>query len=169
MKKLLEGPTPLNVVMLGFALYCVIAAFGYGRNSRIFPIAIGIPTVMLLALSISAVWKPSILRGADVRLGESSNNEEGLDEIGETKYAASHIAAMMAWLIFAGLAVGLIGFRFAVPLFILLFARFEGRANWLPAILVAFFTSAFIVGYFDIFMNFGMFRGIFFGEMLPLY
>jgi hypothetical protein len=168
-KKLLEGPTPLNVVMLGFALYCVIAAFGYGPNSRIFPIAIGIPTVILLALSIAAVWKPSILRGADVQLGASSNTEAALDEVGETKYAPSHIAAMMAWLIIAGLAVGLIGFRFAVPLFILLFARFEGRANWLAAILVAFFTSAFIVGYFDLFMNFEMFRGIIFGEMLPLY
>jgi hypothetical protein len=168
-KKLLEGPTPLNLLMLGFAVYCLIAAFGYGPKSRIFPIAIGIPTVILLALSIAAVWKPAILKGAEVHLGESSSTEKSLEDIGETKYAPSHVAAMMAWLIFAGLAVGLIGFRFAVPLFILLFARFEGRANWLAAILVALVTSAFIVGYFDVFMSFGMFRGIIFGEMLPLY
>jgi hypothetical protein len=65
--------------------------------------------------------------------------------------------------------IGLIGFRFAVPLFVISFARFEGRANWLAAILVAFITWAFVVGYFELFMQFGMFRGILFGEMLPLY
>ena len=169
MKKLLEGATILNVVMLGFALYCVILAFGYGPNSRMFPLAVGIPTAVLLALSIVAVWKPAILRGADVHLGSSSSSEPGADEIREEKFAASHIAAMIGWLILAAAAIGVIGFRFGVPLFILLFARFEGRANWLPAILVAFVTWAFVVGYFELFMNFGMFRGVFFGDMLPLY
>jgi len=169
MKKLLEGATILNLLMLVFALYCVILALGYGRNSRMFPLAIGIPTAVLLALSIVAVWKPSILRGADVHLGDSSANEPNVDEIREAKHAPSHVAAMIGWLILAAVGIGLIGFRFAVPLFVLLFARFEGRANWLSAILVALITWAFVVGYFELFMKFGMFRGLFFGEMLPLY
>jgi len=169
MKKLLEGATILNLVMLVFTLYCVILALGYGRNSRMFPLAIGIPTAVLLALSIVAVWKPSILRGADVHLGDSSANEPIVDEIREAKHAPSHVAAMIGWLILAALGIGLMGFRFAVPLFVLLFARFEGRAKWLPAILVALFTWAFVVGYFEQFMKFGMFRGVLFGDMLPLY
>jgi hypothetical protein len=169
MKKLLEGATILNVVMLAFALYCVIAALGYGPNSRMFPLAIGIPTAVLLALSIAAVWKPAILRGADVHLGSSSSGEPDVDEVREEKFAASHVAAMIGWLFFSAAAIGLIGFRFGVPLFILAFARLEGRANWLPAILVTFITWAFVVGYFEVFMNFGMFRGMFFGDMLPLY
>ncbi|MGE5301799.1 MAG: tripartite tricarboxylate transporter TctB family protein [Alphaproteobacteria bacterium] len=169
MRKLLEGATPLNIVMFGFALYCLIVGAGYGHNSRIFPIAIGIPTVILLALSIVAVWKPAVLRGADVRLGSASNDEPTADEIGEAKYETAHVAVMMGWLIFAGMAIGLIGFRFAVPLFVLLFGRLEGRASWFAAALVAFFTWAFVIGYFDLFMNFGMFRGVVFGDLLPLY
>jgi hypothetical protein len=169
MKKLLEGATILNLVMLVFTLYCVLLALGYGRNSRMFPLAIGIPTAVLLALSIVAVWKPSILRGADVHLGDSSANEPIVDEIRESKHAPSHVAAMIGWLILAAVGIGLIGFRFAVPLFVLLFARFEGRANWLSAILVAIITWAFVVGYFELFMKFGMFRGVLFGDMLPLY
>lgn len=169
MKRLLEGATILNVIMLGFALYCVIRALGYGPNSRMFPLAIGIPTVVLLALSIVAVWRPAILRGADVHLGGSSGGEPDVDEIRDEKFAVSHVAAMISWLFFAAAAIGFIGFRFGVPLFVLLFARFEGRASWLPAILVALITWTFVVGYFEAFMNFGMFRGIFFGEMLPLY
>ena len=169
MKKLLEGATILNLVMLVFTLYCVLLALGYGRNSRMFPLAIGIPTAVLLALSIVAVWKPSILRGADVHLGDSSANEPIVDEIREAKHAPSHVATMIGWLILAAVGIGLIGFRFAVPLFVLLFARFEGRANWLSAILVAIITWAFVVGYFELFMKFGMFRGVLFGDMLPLY
>jgi hypothetical protein len=169
MKKLLEGATILNLIMLVFTLYCVILALGYGRNSRMFPLAIGIPVAILLALSIVAVWKPAILRGADVHLGDSSAGEPNIDEIREANYAPSHVAAMIGWLILAAVGIGLIGFRFAVPLFVLVFARCEGRANWLPAILVALFTWAFVVGYFELFMKFGMFRGVLFGDMLPLY
>jgi len=169
MKKLLEGTTILNLFMLVFTLYCVILALGYGRNSRMFPLAIGIPTAVLLALSIVAVWKPAILRGADVHLGDSSATEPNIDEIREAQHAPSHVAALIGWLILAAVGIGLIGFRFAVPLFVLLFARFEGRANWLSAILVAIITWAFVVGYFELFMKFGMFRGVLFGDMLPLY
>ena len=169
MKKLLEGATILNLFMLVFTLYCVILALGYGRNSRMFPLAIGIPAAILLALSIVAVWKPAILRGADVHLGDSSASEPNVGEIREAKYAPSHVAAMIGWLILAAVGIGLIGFRFAVPLFVLLFARFEGRAKWLAAMMVALFTWAFVVGYFELFMKFGMFRGVLFGDMLPLY
>jgi hypothetical protein len=102
-------------------------------------------------------------------LGESSAGEPNIDELRQAKYAPSHVAALIGWLVVAAMAIGLIGFRFAVPLFVLLFARFEGRTHWLPAILVTLFTSAFVIGYFELFMKFGMFRGIFFGEMLPLY
>ena len=169
MKKLLEGRTLLNLIMLGFALYCVLRALGYGPNSRMFPLAIGIPTAVLLALSTLAVWKPSILRGADVTLGSSSSVEPEMNTVGEEQYTPLHIAAMIGWLVFAGAAIGLVGFRFGVPLFIVLFGRLEGRAGWAAVIGVALFTWVFITGYFEMFMKFGMFRGILFGDMLPLY
>jgi hypothetical protein len=116
-----------------------------------------------------AVWKPSILRGADVTLGGSSTAEPDMDEGGDEKHTPLHIAAMIGWLLFAAAAIGLVGFRFAVPLFIVLFGRLEGRAGWPAAICVALFTWTFIVGYFEMFMKFAMFRGILFGDMLPLY
>jgi hypothetical protein len=168
-KKLLEGRTFLNLIMLGFALYCVARALGYGPNSRIFPLVIGIPTAVLLGLSTLAVWKPSLLRGTDVTLRSSSTAEPNMDEAENEKYAPLHIAAMIGWLLFAAAAIGLVGFRVAVPLFIVLFGRLEGRVGWAAIICVALFTSAFTVGYFEMFMKFAMFRGIWFGDMLPLY
>ncbi len=62
----------LKLLLLGFALYFVVTALGYGRNSRIFPMAIGIPTVILLALAFIGVWKPGLLRGAEVDFGAPS-------------------------------------------------------------------------------------------------
>src|SRR3970282_737681 len=59
-----------------------------------FPIAIGIPAAVLLALSIMAVWKPAILRGADVHLGDSSAAEPNIDEIREAKHDPSRGAAV---------------------------------------------------------------------------
>ena len=44
MSKLGEGRTILVILLVGLALYFTVAAFGYGPRSRLFPIAIGIPT-----------------------------------------------------------------------------------------------------------------------------
>ncbi len=78
------------------------------------------------------------------------------------------VVRTLGWLFFALASIALVGFSVAIPIYILLFGRIEGRARWHPCILTALVSWAFIVGYFDLFMKFKMFRGVLFGDQLPL-
>ena len=173
MSRLREGRTILTILLLVFALYFLILGMGYGRNSRIFPLAVGIPTVILMALTLWAVWRPDLLRGADVHLaglstGAGEEEIEEVEEIEENRYAPGRVLRMVGWLLLAGVGIALVGFRVTVPVYILLFSRIEGRAGWVSAVLLALLCWAFIVGYFDLFMRLEMFKGILFGAALPV-
>lgn len=171
MSKLREGRTIVTSFLLGLALYFLIEGLGYGRNSRIFPLAVGVPTVILTALTLIAIWKPSAIKWADVHLGASSAGAEGKDPEGkeEINYPSAYALRMIGWLILGAVGIGFFGFRVAVPIYIALFGRLEGRASWLPSILVGVFCWAFIIGYFELFMKFSMFKGILFGDLLPIF
>lgn len=171
MSKLREGRTIVTFFLLGLALYFLIEGLGYGRNSRIFPLAVGIPTVILTALTLIAVWRPSAIKWADVHLGASSAGAEGKDPEGkeETNYPSAYALRMIGWLILGAVGIGFFGFRVAVPIYIALFGRLEGRASWLPSILVGVLCWAFIIGYFELFMKFSMFKGVLFGDLLPIF
>ncbi len=171
MKKLLEGRTLLALFLLGLSLYFVVAGYGYGRHSRLFPIAIGLPTVFLLVLVLVSVWKPRVLRRADVDLGGELGEPRRLETEEEeaSSGGALDVWRMIGWLLFANAGVALVGFRVTVPLFVTLFARLEGKARWSLSIFVAAISWAFMVGYFDLVMELRMFKGILFGDLLPLF
>lgn len=171
MSKLREGRTIVTSFLLGLALYFLIEGLGYGRNSRIFPLAVGVPTVILTALTLIAIWKPSAIKWADVHLGASSAGAEGKDPEGkeEINYPSTYALRMIGWLILGAVGIGFFGFRVAVPIYIALFGRLEGRVHWVPCILVGIFCWAFIIGYFELFMKFSMFKGVLFGDLLPIF
>jgi hypothetical protein len=167
--KLLEGRTVMTLSLLGLSLYFVIAGFGYGPRSRIFPLVIGIPTAVLTAFVLLAVWKPSVIDWADVYRGASPDGAEAGYPQEQENEPITNAVRMIGWLILAVLAIALFGFRLAVPIYIALFGRLEGRAGWASSILVGVFCWAFIVGYFELFMKFKMFKGVLFGDVLPLF
>lgn len=166
MSRLRDGRTVLLIFLLVLTLYFLVAALGYGRNSRIFPLAIGIPTAILAALSLCAVWKPGLLAGADVQLGVSPA-VEGPEEASAEDPPAK-VLRMVGWLLLPIVGIGLVGFSATTPIYILVFGRLVGRVPWKVCLLAALVTWAFVVGYFDLFMGFRMFRGLLFGDILPL-
>ena len=171
MGRMLEGRTILTILMLAFELYVVVVGFGYGPNSRIFPMGIGIPTLVLTIVALVAVWRPGLLRSADASLGGSSVAVElpADEERGNVSYPTVRVLRMIGWLLLALAGIALVGFRVTVPVYILLFARLEGRANWLVCTLIALSCWAFTIGYFELFMQTQLFKGIFFGDTLPLF
>lgn len=165
-----ESRSLVGIFLLFFILYFVISSLGYGPKSRLFPLTIGVPSLILAALSLLSIWRPNVLTWANVQFGGSSAPEDLPPPDGqEESPSARSFFRMTAWLFLAALAIGLVGFRIAVPLYVLLFSRCEGGAKWTPSILVAAFTWAFILGYFDLFMQFSMFKGVLFGDQLPLF
>ena len=171
MSRILEGRTILTILMLVFELYVVVLGSGYGPNSRIFPMGIGIPTLVLTIVALVAVWRPGLLREADARAGGSSMMVEAPpdEEQENVSYPMVRVLRMIGWLVLSFVGIALVGFRVTVPVYILFFARFEGRAGWVACTLIAVSCWAFIIGYFELFMQTQLFQGILFGATLPLF
>lgn len=165
MSRLREGRTILLVFLLALTLYFLVAALAYGRNSRIFPVAVGLPTAVLVVLSLAAVWRPSLLARADVHFGVS-RSVEGPEPMGAEP--AARVLSMVGWLLLPVVGVGLVGFSATTPIYIVLFGRLAGRVGWGACLLAALVSWGFVVGYFEVFMQFKMFRGVLFGDTLPL-
>lgn len=170
MSKLLSGRAVLTILLLGFSLYFVVVGYSYGPNSRIFPVGVGIPTAILTAVALVGIWKPNFVRWAEVQFGDDPSDTE-LSVTEKRKRAGLpvlRLLRMLGWLFLADAGVALFGFRVAVPLFIALFSRVEGHTRWGISILVGVLSWAFMVGYFDVLMDLRLFRGILFGDLLPL-
>ncbi|MBI2360907.1 MAG: hypothetical protein HYV04_18715 [Deltaproteobacteria bacterium] len=168
MKRLLDGQSILLVLFLGAAFYFVFAGFGYGRNSRIFPVAVGIVTAVLIVLDLASLWAPGLFFRTRVGAEGLLRAETPLAGAERAGYSGTRLVRMVSWLLAGALGVGLVGFGATVPVFIVGFGRIEGRASWVACLLMAVFFFIFIVGYFEFFMRIRMFRGVLFGDLLPL-
>jgi hypothetical protein len=166
MSRLAEGRTVLLLFLLALTLYFLVAALAYGRNSRIFPLAIGLPTAVLVGLSLAAVWRPGLLARAEVRLGVSPAADG--PEPAAVATPPGRVLAMVGWLLLPVVGIALVGFGATTPVYVVLFGRLVGRVGWKGCLLAAAGSWGFVVGYFELFMQFRLFRGVLFGDALPL-
>lgn len=168
MKKLFDGRSIVLILLFGLALYFVFTGLGYGRNSRIFPVAIGTVTAILIIFDLVSLWVARLFPRTEVGAEGLRRAEAPSAEAQRVGYSGARLVRMVSWLLAGALSVGLVGFGVTVPVFIVGFGRIEGRTSWVACVLMAVLFFVFIVGYFEFFMRIRMFRGILFGDLLPL-
>jgi hypothetical protein len=109
--------------------YGVIAAWAWPWKAALFPLAIGIPLFCLAAAELA--W---VLFGSAAR-GESK-------DLRSTALAA-------AWILGFCAAIVLLGFPVAVPLFVFLYLKLQGREGWVFSAVFTAVVWAFFYGMFD--------------------
>jgi hypothetical protein len=121
------------MMLSGFAVY---AASGWPWKAALFPIAIGIPVFCLAAAEV--VWS----------LAGSADSERAMDfEMSAdvpAPVAARRTALTVGWMTGFFAAIALIGFPYAVPLFVFLYLRVQGREGWMFSVVF----SAAVWGFF---------------------
>jgi hypothetical protein len=112
------------VILAGYAVY---AASGWPWKAALFPIVIGVPVFCLAAAEV--VW--SLVGAADT---ERAMDFEMSADV-PAPVATRRTALTVGWMVgfFAGIA--LIGFPYAVPLFVFLYLRLHGREGWVFSLL----------------------------------
>jgi hypothetical protein len=121
--------------------YGVIAAWAWPWKASLFPLAIGIPVFCLAAAE--ALW---VLLGTTER-GETKDFQMSHDLPDKEILKRTGLAA--GWILGFFAAIVLLGFPFAVPLFVFLYLKFQGNEGW---VFSAVFTAAvwlFFYGLFD--------------------
>jgi hypothetical protein len=162
-----------TIVLFAFVLTLVIASFSLKADARVWPLTIGIPMLVLLAICLIGEFSPRIESMFEVSW-EGAAVEEGMEEGeggGPRKVLVSDIPWRIVGIVFGSLvlaAVGvlMLGFLVAIPLYVLLFLRLFGGAGWLGSALLAAGTTASLWGLATL-VRLDLYRGVAFGAGVP--
>jgi hypothetical protein len=131
----------LALGIMAISGYGVIAAWSWPWKAALFPLVIGIPVFCLAAAEVLWVLLGTTEHGG-VKDFQMSHDLPGNEVLKRTGLAGGWIIGFFA-------AIVLLGFPLAVPLFVFLYLKLQGKEGWL---LSAVFTAAvwlFFYGLFD--------------------
>ena len=131
----------LGVIIMACAGWAVYAATAWPWKAALFPIAIGIPVFCLAAAEV--VW--SLVGSAD---SERAMDFEMSADV-PAAVASRRTVLTVAWMVGFFAAIALIGFPYAVPLFVFLYLKVQGREGWIFSFLFSAAVWLFFYLVFD--------------------
>ena len=134
----------LSILIMIMSAYGVIAATAWPWKAALFPLVIGIPLFGLAAAE--ALWT---LFGAPPAEGGEARDFQlsiGKDTARRTLTAVGWILAFFA-------AIVLAGFPIAVPLFVFLYLKLQGREGWILSIVMTAAVWGVFYGLFDLMLH----------------
>lgn len=163
----------MTIVLFAFVLTLVIASFGLKADARVWPLTVGIPVLVLLAISLVGEFFSKVESLFELSW-EGAAVEEGMEEDqtgGPRKVLVSDIPWRLVGLVFGSLllaAVGvlMLGFLVAIPLYVLLFLRLFGGAGWIGSALLAAGTTASLWALAAL-VRLDLYKGVAFGAGVP--
>jgi tripartite tricarboxylate transporter TctB family protein len=126
----------LSIGVLLMSGYGIYAATAWPWKAALFPLAIGIPLFCLAA--VEGLW---------AFFGDHGAREGTMDLQITPPGRATWLAA--AWMLAFFAAIVLFGFTIAVPLFVLVYLRFQGGEGWTLSIVITVVVAAVFYGLFD--------------------
>lgn len=131
----------LGIAVMLAAGAAVVIAMDWPLKARLFPMAIGIPVFCMAAAEV--VW--GLLRPAE-RVGAMDFR---LSEHVQLGVAVRRTLIAVAWMLGFLAGIALLGFPYAVPLLVLLYAKLQGREGWGISIALAAAVWGVFYGVFD--------------------
>jgi hypothetical protein len=119
--------------------YGVITAWDWPSKAALFPLAIGIPLLCLAAAE--AAWS---------LLGSKEQKSEAMDfQLSVNEKSLPRTLVGIAWMLGFFAAIVLLGFPIAVPLFVLLYLKLQGREGWTVSLVMTLAVWGLFYGLFD--------------------
>jgi len=115
----------LSVLIMVASGYGVIAATAWPWKAALFPLVIGIPLFCLAVAEL--LW--TLFGSAPAEAGEAKDFQLSIG-----KDTARRTVVASAWILGFFAAIVLLGFPIAVPLFVLLYLRLQGREGWIVSL-----------------------------------
>lgn len=131
----------LALGIMAISGYGVIAAWSWPWKAALFPLVIGIPVFCLAAAETLWVLLGTTERGEtrDFQLSDHLPPRETLRRTG----------VAFGWILGFFAAIVLLGFPVAVPLFVFLYLKLQGKEGWLFSVVFTAAAWLFFYGLFD--------------------
>ena len=154
-------------LFLAFVLVIVVTSFSYESNARLVPLVVGFLTLALAVLVIINEINPiSLIKKLNIDLTEKYRSPEPTAHK-EEMISQQRFFVFLFWIIGFVLCIFMVGFHISIAMFTFAFLKVEAKASWLKALLGAGIVWAAVFIIFELAMGFNLFKGWFFGEILP--
>ncbi len=131
----------LGLGILIISAWAVVSAMHWPWKAALFPLVLGIPVFCLAAAEV--LW---------VLLGSTSQNPlmdvQPSADLPE-KVTRSRMLVAIGWMLGLFVAVVLLGFPIAVPLFVFLYVKLQGREGWGLSLVFTLVVWGIFYGLFD--------------------
>jgi putative tricarboxylic transport membrane protein len=134
----------LSVLIMIMSGYAVIAATAWPLKAALFPLVIGIPLFCLAAAE--ALW--TLFGSASKEADEARDFQL---TIGKGSARRTLVAA--GWILAFFAAIVLLGFPIAIPLFVFLYLKLQGRESWVVSIVMTAAVWGVFYGLFDLLLH----------------
>jgi len=132
----------LAVLIMLASGYGVVTAWSWPWKAALFPLVIGIPVFFLAAAE--ALWT---LFGASAAEGQASDFQ--LSRHLPEKEMSRRTAIAIGWMLGFFAAIVLLGFPIALPLFVFLYLKLQGREGWTLSLVFTLVAWGIFYGLFD--------------------
>jgi hypothetical protein len=137
-----KAPLALSILIMIAAGYAVIGAWSWPWKAALFPLAIGIPVFCFATLEVALGFLGKTAEhGDDVKDFQLSSHLPEKETLRRT-------AIGFGWILGFFAVVALIGFEFAVPLFVFLYMKVQGDEGWVFSLVFAAIVFAVFYGLF---------------------
>ena len=133
----------LAALIMFATAYGVFTAWDWPDKAKLFPLAIGIPLFCLAA--VEAAWA---VLGGERRGGEAREFQLSAEGHGTRRAALA-----VAWMLGFFAAIVLLGFPVAVPLFVFLYLKLQGRESWPLSIVMTAAVWGIFYGLFNLLLH----------------
>lgn len=172
--------SPMTVAMLAIFVVMVGIASTYPAGARFMPFVVGIPAIILCLLQMvldaraaKAGPEPrdrrSELEKAEERMSQMTGRQMTFEAarmapevtVSENPTGIRESRELLIWMYILAMVAGILffGYTIAIPVFILLFLRWEAGCSWLKAALYAGIGSAALLATFSYGLNFHLHGG----------
>lgn len=121
--------------------WAVVTAMDWPWKAALFPIVIGIPVFCLAATEVLWVLFGSTVRGETMDFQLSTHLPE--------KVTLRRTALAIGWILGFFVAIVLLSFPIAVPLFVFLYLKLQGREGWAFSLVFTLAVWGLFYGLFD--------------------
>jgi putative tricarboxylic transport membrane protein len=131
----------LTLIIATIIAVALLQSRNFGFRAGLFPWVIGIPTLLLALVQLA--------KDVTRQKKDPDTDHEAIPPEAVRRRTLS----IIGWTVGCFLLIWLLGFSYAVPLFIFLYLKLEGREGWLMTIAVTFFSWLFFYMLFERILN----------------
>lgn len=165
----LKSEKILVSVLLIIIIIFLITSLKYGSTARLLPLVVGIPTLFLIFIQFLLETIPSfsklkkniestdVFKKQEILQEKKINKEENIKRKNKESKNEKNI---FLWIAFFIVAIWLVGFMIAIPIFLILFFSLNNIFKLQKSILISLITSATVYFLFDKLLNLSLYKGL---------